>query len=175
MKQYLVYAAGSITGCSYDSSVNWREELSNVMPPDIIVLSPLRGKTYLQDLNKIDAQYNEGNKVNTSSSTHHLRAVMSSARGIMTRDFNDCIRSDAIVVNLLGAEKVSIGTVMEIAWAKAYNIPVILIIEDGNPHDHPMVNECVGFRVSNLNDAIIMLKMLLLPMSHREDELAQQI
>jgi hypothetical protein len=49
--------------------------------------------------------------------------VLSCARGITTRDYNDCKRCDILVANFLGADKISIGTVMEIAWAKAFPNP----------------------------------------------------
>jgi hypothetical protein len=35
----------------------------------------------------------------------------------MTRDRFDATRCDVLLVNLLGAERVSIGTMMEVAWA----------------------------------------------------------
>ncbi len=69
---------------------------------------------------------------------------------------------------MLSAQKVSIGTVMEIAWAKAFQIPVIVIMEkEGNLHDHPMIRDCIGFRVETLLEAIWLTKVLLLPLTSR--------
>lgn len=166
--QYLAYLAGPISGCSFNGCTNWRDYVIGRLPPEIQGLSPMRGKTYLQGLDKISTHVSERHALNEDSKVKHLSQVMSGSRGIMTRDFNDCRRSDVILVNLHGADKVSIGTVMEIAWAKAFNIPVICVIDDGNLHDHPMINECVGFRVKNLDDAIDVLTMLLLPVPHKE-------
>lgn len=172
---YLAYLAGPITGCSFDGCVDWREYVVKKLPPEIIGLSPMRGKTYLEGLEKIADAYSYDSKtgyetVKRTRATH-LSGVMSCSRGIITRDFNDCRRADVLIVNFLSAEKVSIGTVMEIAWAKAFNVPVILVMEEkGNPHEHAMISECVGFRVKNLDEAVDVATMLLLPIEHREKQ-----
>ena len=152
---YIVYLAGPITGLSFDNAVDWRDEFSELLPKEIVGMSPLRGKTYLQNENSIAAAYED--------------IVLSSARGITTRDYNDCKRSDLVVANFLGATKVSIGTVMEIAWAKSFQIPVIVIMEkEGNLHDHPMINESTGFRVDTVKEAADIATVLLLPAPHRK-------
>lgn len=51
----------------------------------------------------------------------------------------DVRRCDAVVVNLCGATKASIGACFEMAWAVAFNKPVFLAIENENVHRHPMV------------------------------------
>jgi len=159
MKNYLVYLAGPITGVSFDGATDWRDQFADGLNSgfgagQIEALSPLRGKHYLAGVDSIAASYEN--------------IVLSSARGITTRDYNDCKRADLIVVYLLGATKVSIGTVMEIAWAKAFQKPVVAIMEEGNLHDHPMINECVGFRVGSLAEAIDITKVTLLPCGHRK-------
>jgi len=79
----------------------------------------------------------------------------------MTRDYFDCTTCDILIVNLLGYTRVSIGTVMEIAWAHAHRIPIICIMEEGNIHDHPMINEAIGFRVESVYDAIDVARAVL--------------
>lgn len=154
MNNYIAYLAGPITGLSFDGAVDWRESFISMMPTEIEGMSPLRGKTYLEGNESIAASY-EG-------------IVLSSARGITTRDYNDCKRCDILVANFLGADKVSIGTVMEIAWAKSFQTPVVVIMEElGNPHDHPMINECTGFRVRTLQEAADIVKVVLLTAPHR--------
>lgn len=153
MQTYVAYLAGPITGCSYGEATDWRDEVIQNLDPRIEGMSPLRGKTYLEEEESIDAEY-EAN-------------VLSCARGIMSRDHNDCKRADLLIVNLLGAKSVSIGTVMEIAWAFAYRIPVICVIEeDGNLHDHPMIREAISFRVTNLKQAADIANVTLLPRPH---------
>lgn len=146
-----VYLAGPITGLSYKESTEWRDIAAQELSyAGIEAYSPLRFKSYL-------AQY--------KSMPHTSNYPLSTARGMFTRDYNDCMRADVILVNLKGAKTVSIGTVMEIAWAKAFNKPVVLLTDEdcNNIHEHPLINECVGFRVFKLEDAIEMVKAVLLP------------
>ncbi len=166
--KYLAYLAGPITGCSFDGCVDWREYVTKKLPSEIVGLSPMRGKTYLEGVSDIADAY-DGEQIVKNTSVAHLSSIMSCGRGILARDFNDSRRCDVLVVNFLGAEKVSIGTVMEIAWAKAFNIPIVMVMEPkNNVHEHAMINECVGFRVETLDDAVDVATMLLLPMPHRE-------
>jgi len=85
------------------------------------------------------------------------------SRGIMARDFNDVKQADALLVNLLGAKKPSLGTIMELAWAFALQKPCVVVIEkNGNPHDnHPMIHEAISFRVDTLDEGVSSVAVLL--------------
>lgn len=151
-----VYLAGPITGESYQAATDWRTQIAILLsvPDDperrIAAFSPLRCKPYLAGEQALAQSYEQ--------------YVLSSARGIFTRDYHDCRNCDALIVNFLGATRVSIGTVMEIAWAVAFQKPVIVIIEpEGNVHEHVMLSECYGFRVTTLEQAVAAAQALLLP------------
>lgn len=148
MKQFLVYLAGPITGLSHAESVEWRDYATKRFPPHIIGVSPMRGKPYLA-----------GKKSIANSSTE----VLSSPRGITTRDRNDVMRADLVLVNLLGATKISIGTIMEFGWADAWRKPLVVAMEEGNPHWHAMVREVSGFIVPTLDEAIAVTIAVLSP------------
>lgn len=121
-----VYLAGPITGQTYGSSTTWREEVKSILKShNIHGLSPMRGKAYLSAEDKLKDSYED--------------KTMSSIVGINVRDFNDCKTCDAILVNFLGAKRVSIGTVMEIAWARLLQKPIVIIIDDDNIHQHGML------------------------------------
>jgi hypothetical protein len=80
---------------------------------------------------------------------------LATSRGINTRDHLDTLRSTVVLVNLLGAEKVSIGTVAEMAWAWDHGIPLVVAMEkEGNVHSHPMLNQWIDYRLDTLDDAI---------------------
>lgn len=149
MKQYLLYCAGAITGISYAGSTDWREYVSGKLPSFITAVSPMRGKKYLSQEKKVKASYED--------------IPLSSQKGIMTRDRMDVMRCDMTLVNLLGTEKVSIGSVMEVAWADAFRKPVILVMEKDNLHSHPMLREAAGFIVSDLDEAITIAIAVLSP------------
>lgn len=145
-----IYLAGPITGCSFEGCTDWRNDVINRLKPfGIKGLSPMRAKDYLAKEKNITGSYED--------------KVMSCARGIMTRDRFDSRRCDVILVNFLGAKKVSIGTVMEVAWTDLIRTPIICVMEkEGNPHDHPMITEAVGFRVETLDEAVdVALKILI--------------
>lgn len=145
-REKTVYLAGPITGLSFAGCTEWRDAAVGRLAEDGVKgLSPMRAKEYLAHLTTISGHGRE---------YAHL-GVFATPRGVMTRDRFDCTRCDILLVNLLGAKAVSIGTVMEIAWADGRRIPIVVAIEkEGNPHEHMMVNEAIGFRVETLDEAL---------------------
>jgi len=148
-----VYLAGPITGLSFNESEGWRDEFKELVKRSPVLtrvdlFSPLRAKHYLRGETNIAGQY-EG-------------TALSSQKGIMGRDRWDIFTADALVIDFTGAKKVSIGTVMEIAWANARGIPVIAVLDElhGN---HPMIKEAVTFPVKDLNEALYVLEALFVP------------
>lgn len=144
-----VYLAGPITDTSYDECTEWRKATKKTLKfLGINGYDPMRGKAYLSKEDKIADSYEDH--------------TMSSIVGINVRDYNDCKTADALLVNLLGAKKVSIGTVMEIAWARAFQIPIILVMEKGNIHDHGMLTYG-NIIVASLDEGISAVSQLLNP------------
>jgi nucleoside 2-deoxyribosyltransferase len=157
--KFLVYLSGPITGEHFDKANNWRDDLSrklyNQSYGSIETLSPLRGPTDLPE----DAPLEQNYENNPLTSIH----------GIMRRDFNDTVRSDLVIVNFNEAKKVSIGTVMEVAWAY-YNdsTPVIIINNKENDlHSHIMLEEWAVAIVPDIDTAVKVACTTLLPDSSR--------
>lgn len=147
MKHY-VYLAGPITDLTYEGAVDWRDYVATQLDSKKVeTLSPMRGKTYLLSERSLKA---EG----------YSDQVMSTAKGINRRDFFDCNRADCVFVNLLGAKRVSIGTVMEIAWAFQNKIPTIVIMEKDNIHQHAMIEDSVSWKVESVEQALDIVKFL---------------
>lgn len=115
----------------------------------------MRSKEYLSHVKRLAADCTLYGTMN----------VLSSNKGITTRDRWDATRCDLLLVNLIGATTVSIGTVLEIAWADLSRTPIVCAIEpDGNnPHHHGMLNDIIGFRVPTLTEAVDIAKAILLP------------
>lgn len=151
------YLAGAITGLSYNGCTDWRQEaIAYLEKYGVQGLSPLRGKEYLKDETSISDNYDNHEK--------KLYATMSGQRGIYARDKFDCERADLVLVNLLGAQRVSIGTVMEIAWAAGAKKPIVLVMEaEGNIHEHSMLREACAFRVETLAEALHVTTAILAP------------
>lgn len=150
---HTVYLAGQISGLNYAGATEWRDDVIRQFEEvGVKGLSPMRCKEYLAGMVDLDKNCVEYGAIN----------CLSSPRGIMTRDRFDCTRCDVLLVNLLGADRVSIGTVMEIAWADLSRIPIVCVMEPGNVHEHAMVGEALGYRVHTLQEAVDIVKAILL-------------
>lgn len=144
-----VYLVGPITGLTYEGATDWREHAKKFLANHgIASLNPLRGKGYLLNETSIADKYD----------LH----VMSTSRGIMTRDYFDCMNAGVILANFLGAKKASIGSAMECAWAYVNHTPLIVCMEkDGNPHDHSMIREAAGYRVETVEEGLHLAASIL--------------
>ena len=154
MKRPLVYLAGGIAGLAGVDAVEWRgAAMLALATRNIESLDPMRAKLHLAHQKRISENFND----------YANAGVFFTSRGIMTRDFNDVQRCDALLVNLLGAKKPSLGTIMELAWAYALQKPAVVAIEAiGNPHDnHPMISAAMPFRVTTLDEAIDAVAVIL--------------
>jgi nucleoside 2-deoxyribosyltransferase len=146
---FKVYLAGPIAGSTFAEAQEWRNEFSRRVDPRIAAYSPLRGKDYLANLGPLEGSYSE--------------FPMSTDKGLTSRDRYDCTGADLVVFYLLGAQRISIGTMVEMGWCDAARVPSVLVIEkEGNPHDYPMVREIAQFRVDNLDDALKITEIILL-------------
>jgi hypothetical protein len=145
-----VYLAGPISGLTYDGAQQWREYAKGILAPEIHAYTPLRAKQYLRTEGVLQQSYD----------VHPL----STDRGINTRDHFDCMTSDLILCYLLGATERSTGTIMEVAWSFAYKKPLVVVMEkEGNCHDHPMLREAIGYRTEDLDQALNIVRAILLP------------
>lgn len=146
-----------MAGLTEEEATNWREYVGNAFwnaglmngRPTIQPLDPMRGLTYVSPGARIDATKT------TDDAVRSLDPSMLTDRGINVRDYNDTIRSDLIFINLLAARKVSVGTVIEIAWAYERRIPTVVVMEPhGNIHEHAMLRELISYRVDTLDRGI---------------------
>jgi hypothetical protein len=168
--KFIVYAAGPIAHTDYAGATGWREDLQNqfdtICPGWIVVASPMRGKEYFSEVKgEIGAYYDtEGNKARPSNIySNAYKQAASGPRGIIARDFYDCNRADLVFVNFLGAQKISAGTIMEIAWAYQSRIPVVCCMENSNVYRHPMIDEACDFVLDDFKTAIQIAANILIP------------
>lgn len=146
----LVYLAGPITGCSYKGCTEWRQEIIKDFKKTtkgIVGISPMRGKDYLLNETKLSAMGGNAPK------------ILAKGKHINSRDSEDVERCDMVLMNLLGATIVSIGTMMELGYAR-HKTPVVLVMEpEGNLHDHAMVRAQADYIVHTLEDAVDLIKL----------------
>lgn len=136
----LIYLTGPIGYCSYDEAVTWRDQFTTSLAGyDVKCLSPMRGKEYLAGETSIDSiEYN---------------TPMSCSKGVYTRDRWDSLRCDLMIANLRDAKRLSIGTMVEWAWADSQGTPIIMVMKEDNIHNHILVEGGPGFRVDTLGEA----------------------
>jgi nucleoside 2-deoxyribosyltransferase len=144
----LVYLAGPIDGLKYKDCTDWREyAIEKLAKHDITGVSPMRAKEFLKEHPLIVDGVSDN--------------VLATDAGIVTRDFWDVRNSGIVLANLLGATKISVGTLIEYGWASSLNKPIITVMErEGNPHEHPMVRRLSGFRVETLEDGLSVAEAL---------------
>jgi len=147
--QFLVYLAGPITGLQYDDAIDWRRHVERLLHRnDIGVLSPLRNKQYLAVAGPLSAEGYPG-------------YALSTKKGLTIRDRNDVRRCDLVFANLLGATRVSIGTMIELGWADAFQKPTIVVMDLSNIHKHAMVDTVAGWIVPTLEAGLGLIPQVL--------------
>lgn len=151
MSRPVVYLAGPITGHTYDDASDWRSAAERrLRVGGLDTASPLRCKEYLRPVGVLEKNYHDLN-------------VLSGPKGITTRDRNDVMRCDLVLAYMLDAERVSIGTMIELGWADAFRKPIVLVEEKGGLHDHEMASTVAGFQVPTLDEALDIAIAILMP------------
>ena len=160
MSHKKVYLAGPIGGCTYAEAQDWRNLLSGLLSTKsdgaIQGYSPLRGKGALRAAGTL------------STVAYPFYSPLATSKAILARDFNDCRTADLVIANLLPHDEgapPSLGTVMEIGFAYALQVPILAVCQGtGNPvATHAMIESAVGFWASSLDEAADMACSILLP------------
>lgn len=151
-----VYLAGPISGLTYQQATGWRDAVTaELIQDNIKCLSPLRSGVHLRDHDGLltDCEIAPG--------LEPAVKAMSTKRGVVARDLFDVTKCNILLVYLLGATSISIGTCVEIGWAHANHIPIIVVMEKYNIHNHAFITETASFVVNTLNDAVHIAKSIL--------------
>lgn len=146
-----IYLAGPISGKGYDEVVTEYSRKTEILQEfGYEVLCPMTGKGYLRnELELKPAGYNSG----LPPSTNHA---------IVSRDRWMVGQADVILVDLSNAgERVSIGTMMEMAWAMMLGKHVVTVLPENNVHRHAFVLEASHVVYEDLDDAVIYLHKLI--------------
>lgn len=141
-----VYLCGPIAGKTYDEATfGWREHVAQRLDTyGILSISPMRGKEQLAQ----SVGHHE-----PLGAYYDPTIIMSTPHSIVKRDFFDVSRCGLVFANLLDVERISIGSMFELAWCYLYHKPAVIVMEDGDLHDHPFVRQS-GFVVPDLDTGI---------------------
>ena len=145
--QFSVYCARPLTGCKYEEIVGYYNRVgSRLNSAGMRVLTPMCAKGCISDGSKVKGQ---GYKQPTS--TNHA---------IKERDKWMVQNSNVIFVNLIGTTRVSIGSVMELAWADLLGVHAVVVLDEQNIHQHAFVLDCADIVFTTEEEALIYLEKL---------------
>ena len=142
------YLCGPMTGQTVEQCSTWRETATDQLSDLYDCLSPLRGKDYLPP-GKLEAFANVQNEIG---------AVLSGAKGILSRDTWDVGRCDIVLAIFEDTDQVSIGSVMELAFAHAYRKPIVAVIDER--HQHPFIAGVITHLCPDFDTAIKVMRRL---------------
>lgn len=132
-----VYLSGPMGGCSFKEMTEWRTYVAERLNSDTLKCTlPTRSFT-------------------------EAAAPKETDKWINRRDYFDCVQSQCILVNFQGMKTISIGTVMEIAWAYQKQIHIICVCDPDGPQNHPMLKDSITHEVYTLDEGIAAVKELL--------------
>lgn len=145
-----VYLAGPILGATYeDARFGWRKYVAEHLATGIKVLSPMRQEGHLAET------------VGVLEQGMWPKKTISDDKSVFYKDVLDIERCDIVLVNLTGAQRVSIGTCVEIGLAHAKGKKIVVVMEAGNMHLHPFVTEPAMVITQDLDEAIEIVNQLL--------------
>jgi nucleoside 2-deoxyribosyltransferase len=122
-----IYLAGSITDVPLKQAIEWRRRAAQqLQDAGFVVISPLR--TGVADL--VDE------------------------RAVFMRDKIDCTRSDIMLLNLIGADHITIGSVCELSWAYLTGLFCVVVMGQGNPHRHAFIEQQASIILEDIDEAV---------------------
>jgi len=144
-----IYCVHPISGCSADDVFSYYDDTKKQLTEygfDVFV--PMYGKSTLRTELEFKA---EGYKDNPITTNH----------AIFGRDKWMVMQSDILYANFLGATRVSIGSMFELAWGSNNNKQVIVVMEKENIHRHAFVLEAATIIFETTEEAQDYLQQLV--------------
>ncbi len=142
MSKLKVYLAGPIAGQTADG-------LSNSISEKVAILTDLGYLVY----NPMIAKDNLIQKADVFTPFGYEALPVATEHAIFARDKWMVQQSDIVIADLTSSgSRVSIGTMMEIAWANLQGKMVIVILPRDNIHDHLFVHEAATHIFQSLDD-----------------------
>jgi nucleoside 2-deoxyribosyltransferase len=140
----IIYLAHPISGLSYDAVTTYYEATGRQLRGmGYKVLHPMLGKEHLRTEKEFRAL--------------DYRHPVSTNHAIIERDAWMVDRADIVLVDLRDTDTVSIGCMMELAWAYRQHKHTIVILPEDNVHRHAFVLEAADIVFGTLAMALLYL------------------
>ena len=134
-----VYLAGPILGCTQSEANDWRHYVSATLAPHGVTgVSPLRCEPIIGE------RYGNGG----------TDPCFGTARAIASKNYLDVQSCALTLAYMPKTARLSLGTLIELAWAHSLRKPTILVTDDPLLTDHPVVQACAGWVLRDLDSAI---------------------
>src|SRR3990167_934591 len=137
-----VYLAGSIAGCTGPEANDWRHGvIAQLAIHGITGISPLR------------CEPRRGERYGVSYEDPRF----GTPRAIASKNFLDVQNTDMTLCYMpmaLNERRLSVGTIIELAWAHALRKPTILVTDYPFLLEHPVVQANASWVLSTLDEAI---------------------
>jgi len=137
-----VYLAGPIAGLTEKEAKDWRKEVDDEVQfksKGIRCISPLRCEPPIKG--KYDIPHNGQGE----------DKCFGIAQAIGSKNYFDVQTCDMILGYL---PSLSIGTLIELGWGRAFNKPVIVVTQEPDFHFHPVIQHCASWSLDTLDEAI---------------------
>ncbi len=95
-----------------------------------------------------------GEKVENTVFDAHANGSYAPPSAVFKRDVADVRWCDVLLVDLSGAQRVSIGSMCEIGMAFALNKYIVVVDTDDSCHDHLFVREAASIVFADMFDAV---------------------
>ena len=145
-----IYCARPISGCSGEEVVEYYETIKNILTNlGYNVYIPMVGKGEMRT--EVEFKADQPTHDNPLATNH----------AIYERDKWMVTQSDIVFANLVDAKSVSIGTVMEMAWAALLGKHLVVAMGKADLHRHAFVLESADVVFETAPEAMRYLKQLI--------------
>ena len=136
------YLAGSITDCNKGEANDWRGNVSSALEQHgIRGISPLRCEPLIGERYQLT----------------HQDPRFGTAKAIASKNFLDVQLTDMTLCYMpkdMNERRLSMGTLIELAWAHALRKPTILVSDYDFITEHPVVQAYASWILSTLDEAV---------------------
>ena len=123
-----IYLGGPMSGMTWRQAMEWRWTAQTRLEHSWRLINPCRTQIPMDKLDEV---------IIASTQKDGDLDLHLTATGITAQDEFFIDQSDWLLVNFLGAERVSIGTVWEMGYAWAKGKKIVTVVEPGSINDHP--------------------------------------